>query len=112
MTSVPDIATLSELVRIETLLQKPGNAPAALRSLKGLVSSDMGLRKAWELGVKAFKGVRYEYEPPAATRRRIIEGQVHLSNGDRQAALRIARELVAKDANTKQAWELGLAAFQ
>jgi hypothetical protein len=112
MTSVPDIATLNELARLELSLETPGNAPAALRSLKGLITQDLGLRRAWEIGVKAFKGVRYEYDPPAATKRRLTEARACLSDGDRQGALRIARELIQKDPNVKQAWELGLSAFK
>lgn len=112
MTSVPDMATLNEIVRIDASLKTPGNRPAALRSLKSLIEDDIHLRKAWELGVKAFKGVRYDYEPPAATRRRIAEARLHLSDGERMKALRIAKELVQKDPNVKEAWELGLAAFK
>lgn len=112
MTSVPDLATLNELVRIEDLLRRPGSAPSALRALKGLIASDIGLKRAWDLGASAFKGRRYEYDLPAATRRRIGEGHAHLTSGDRREALRIAKELIARDPNVKEAWELGAAAFR
>jgi hypothetical protein len=109
--SVPDISALQELTRIDQLLQTPGNAPTALRSLRGLITSDLFLRRAWELGVKAFADVRYDYEPPAATSRRIVEGYRMLASGDRRAALKIAREVLQSDANIKPAWELGFQAF-
>lgn len=112
VTSVPDLATLNELSRIEDLLEERGNAPAALRSLRGLVSSDVGLRRAWELGVKAFKGTRYEYEPTAEVKRRLSEGREAVKDGDRRGALRIAQRLVSADPNLKQAWELGLSALK
>ena len=112
MTSVPDVDTLNALGRIESQLEKPGNTPAALRALKGLIASDIGLRRAWELGAGAFKSKRYEYVPPAAIRRRIHEAQSELTNGDRREALRIARELIKSDPNIKEAWEIGASAFR
>jgi hypothetical protein len=110
--SVPDLATMNELSRIEDLLETRGNAPVALRSLRGLVTADNGLKRAWELGVRAFKGTRYEYEPTADVKRRLAEGREAIKDGDRRGALRIAARLVSSDPNLKQGWELGLSAHK
>lgn len=110
-STIPDDATAAELARIERDLTRPGNTLAAVRSLRGIVTFDPGLRRAWELGVSAFQHVRYDYVPPRTIKLALAEGREALLLGDRARCLQIARQLVSHDPELKQGWELGLAAF-
>lgn len=111
-SSVPDAATAEQLAQLERTLAQPGNAAAVLRQLRGLVTVDPGLKRAWELGVQSFKGLRYDYVPPPNVQKALNEGRAALADGDRSTALRLARQLVSHDPELKQGWALGLATFE
>ncbi|MCK6550280.1 hypothetical protein L6R52_30875 [Myxococcota bacterium] len=110
-SSIPDAATAEQLALLERTLAQPGTAATVLRQLRGLVTVDPGLKRAWELGVQSFRGLRYDYVPPPNVQKALNDGRTALAEGDRTTALRLARQLVSHDPELKQGWELGLATF-
>src|SRR4051812_6240725 len=82
-----DRETAAELRSIEAMLSNPSDVSSALRMLRKLVIADPQLKRGWELGVRAFDTIRYDYTPSASVRASLAVARQALLAGDRAAAL-------------------------
>src|SRR5437660_6601610 len=83
----------NELDRIERMIGSE-NVPRIVRALKSFVSVNPDHKRAWQVGVRAFTGSRYDYTPPRSERDQLSSGRRALAAGNRMSALRIATLLV------------------